>query len=494
MAPSVSGSASRRAWSSGWIDLRPELGVGVPRLGRVAEHRLALRADVDGRPVLDGVDVHDDGDLLDEGPVPLLGLRALGLRALAVGDVEHHALPGDGVPVRVPDHHGPVGEPAHPAVARDHPVLGLERLAGLLDPPVLGGHALTVLRVDRREPHGRVTHPLLAADAQQVLDALVDEDQGEPVAGEVLGVDDRGQLVDERAVAGLGLAHPLLAVVLGGDVEHDPLPVQGGAVGLADQGRFVADPPHLAVARVHAVLGPELAAGAFDAFVDLADARAVVGVELARPRERVGHPLARREAEDGLDLRAHVQHRARQILVVLGGLEVDDRRQVLDHAAEPVLGLDRARLQGLAVGDLHHEPADQHRDARHVAHGVPQVTEPHVGPVARAEPVLLVEPAALARDADEPLQHALAILGMQAVGPEVGVGEPLGRAPAQELLGALGDERERQARGVGLPDDAVEVGDQAPHPPELGAGRGHGRMRHAASLSAGGTRGYHPMA
>ena len=79
-----------------------------------------------------------------------------------------------------------------------------------------------------------------------------------------------------------------------------------------------------------------------DLLVDLADPVAIVRVELPRPGHRVGEPLVLREAEQLLDLRAHVEH-APGLVAGRDVLEVDDRGQVLDDVAEAFL-VDRGLL------------------------------------------------------------------------------------------------------------------------------------------------------
>ena len=72
-----------------------QIGVGLPLLGRVAEHRPDLRADEDVRlPQVERADEGDQRQLLDQGAVALLRLREAGLaqlerllRELPLGDV-----------------------------------------------------------------------------------------------------------------------------------------------------------------------------------------------------------------------------------------------------------------------------------------------------------------------------------------------------------------------------------------------------------------------
>ena len=307
-------------------EFRPQTLVGVPRLGLVPEDRPGLRADVDGRTIIHRVDVGDRGDLLDQRSVARLGLGELAGRLLERRDVDHDALPVRGLPIGPAHHHGLVAEPHDATVARTHPVLAEERLAGQLGTAVLLDHIRPVVLVDRLEPDARITHPFVRGDPDELLDPRVDVDQLEAVARDLLAVDDRGDLLHERAVPILGLARPLFGLALQRDVVHDPLPVERAPGLVPDQRRLVAEPADVAVAREHPVVGLEGAARALDALVFPADPHPVVRVELAGPRRRIFDPLLRREPQDLLHLRAHVQHLADAVVLAGDGFEVDDRR------------------------------------------------------------------------------------------------------------------------------------------------------------------------
>ena len=151
-------------------EFRPQTLVGVPRLGLVPQDRGGLRADVDGRTVVHRVDVGDRGDLLDQRSVARLGLGELAGRLLERRDVDHDALPVRGFTVGPAHHHGLVAEPHDATVARTHPVLAQERLAGQLGPAVLLDHGGPVVLVDRLEPDARVTHPFVHGDPEELLD------------------------------------------------------------------------------------------------------------------------------------------------------------------------------------------------------------------------------------------------------------------------------------------------------------------------------------
>ena len=269
-----------------------------------------------------------------------------------------------------------VAEPDHPTVARSHPVLGQERLAGELGPAVFLRHVLPVVLVDRVEPDARVADPFLGADTDELLHPCVDVDDLETVTGDLLAVHDRRDLLHEGPVAVLGFARSFLRLALRGDVVHDPLPVRGAPGLVADQRRLVAEPADVAGACVHPVLGLEGTTGALDAFVLMADTHPVVRVELAGPRQGIVDPLLGREPEDLLHLRAHVEHPSDAIVLPHDGLEVDDRREVLDHPPEAALHLVALVLARSLVRDLDHQATDHGGRAAGVLDGVPDVPDP----------------------------------------------------------------------------------------------------------------------
>src|SRR3712207_2024019 len=104
--------------------LHPVFGICQDLLDGVAEDRLELRAQV-GSAAGGGrlLEVRDDGDLLDQSAVFLLGLAELLLRPLALGDV-----PSDGLVLdqtAFVAEYGPVGplQPAYPVLWCEDPVL-----------------------------------------------------------------------------------------------------------------------------------------------------------------------------------------------------------------------------------------------------------------------------------------------------------------------------------------------------------------------------------
>ena len=101
-------------------------------------------------------------------------------------------------------------------VGREHPVLGRERLARQVGVAVLFFHRLAVVGVDGPSQWLGVGQPLRGGDAQDLLDARVDvrEGGGSPTTDSEYTID--GQLLDQRAVAGLGLASERLALASGG--------------------------------------------------------------------------------------------------------------------------------------------------------------------------------------------------------------------------------------------------------------------------------------
>ena len=134
-------------------DAQPEVGVGQPLLDRVPEQPLDLRADVEQLTerlaVGDGFGVGDDRDLLDQRPIPRLGLAQRLLDPLALRDV-----------ARVVDDPGDhrIGQ----QVCRDH--LPPADRAVLVPDPKLGGHALARAASGCRLEESRHDRPVLVDD------------------------------------------------------------------------------------------------------------------------------------------------------------------------------------------------------------------------------------------------------------------------------------------------------------------------------------------
>src|SRR4029079_2561389 len=193
------------------------------------------------------------------------------------------------------------------------------------------------------------------------------------------------------------------------------------------------------------------------------------------PRRRLVHPVERAEAEDRLDLRADVEQIARDVVGGHDGLEVHHAGELLEEAPVPVLELVAELLLVLLPRDVDHEPAHHERRALEVDHDVSEIADPDNRAVPMHEAVLeVVRPRVL--DAVEELADgALAVVGVDVVGPEGGLVEEGLRREAEQVRRGLAHEREASGGGIGLPDDRVEVTDEGAEPPELapGAVRAH---------------------
>ena len=136
----------------------------------------------------------------------------------------------------------------------------------------------------------------------------------------------------------VGLAEGLLGLLPPGDVEGDPLEVEGVALLVAHHLGLAMDPDHAAVAGQEPVLGAEMpprGAGPRELGVP---ADAIVRVELPVPEDRVLRPFLLREAQQRLDLRADVQ----LVVLLLERRHEGDGRQLLDEGA--IAGLGPAEL------------------------------------------------------------------------------------------------------------------------------------------------------
>jgi hypothetical protein len=113
-----------------------------------------------------------------------------------------------------------------------------------------------------------------------------------------------------------------------GDVELDPLPVQGMAGLVGDQGGDVAEPERTSVARDQPILAGPGPAGLVVPVVCGEGRLAVVGMEQLHPDVRLIEPLLACVAEGALDVGADVEGAP----VVVGRHHVDGGREVLDQA------------------------------------------------------------------------------------------------------------------------------------------------------------------
>src|SRR6266516_5451929 len=114
------------------------MGVGIPFLGRVAEDRGRLRADVDGSlRALDPLDVRRRGRLLDQRAMTGLDVSHTILDLVQPRDVVHDTLPEERLVARRADENRLVSEPDDTPIACEHPVFEGEGLIGSLDALVL---------------------------------------------------------------------------------------------------------------------------------------------------------------------------------------------------------------------------------------------------------------------------------------------------------------------------------------------------------------------
>ncbi len=134
--------------------------------------------------------------------------RRLLLRLLLQGDVLHEPLRVRGARSVVDD----LRDVAHPhdaAVLVDQPVLQVEGLAGCVVPVVLRQRVLAVVGMQHAHPEVVLGHELLGGVAEQLLD-LRAHVGGRCLVVELVGVGDRGDVLDQRAVARLRLAPRLV--------------------------------------------------------------------------------------------------------------------------------------------------------------------------------------------------------------------------------------------------------------------------------------------
>ncbi len=146
----------------------------------------------------------------------LLGGAALelALGELAVGDVQHHAVPARAA-LLVGEQHGFVAHPHGPPVAVEHPVfVGRARLGQLL---LAGEHELAILGVHLASPEATVAQPVLGRKAKDRLGTLADV-MPAAVDARIGDVHDCRQQLDERTRPRLGrkLASEIVRLAIAG--------------------------------------------------------------------------------------------------------------------------------------------------------------------------------------------------------------------------------------------------------------------------------------
>ncbi len=364
--------------------VHPELR--VPQAGSrwEPEQPLVLRADVQGGAhVVDRVLVHDDGQLLDQGPVVRLRLLEAFLGQLALGDVEHHPLEQRVAVVVASDRDRLVPDPHLATLARPHPVFGAEgRLAVLARRP-LREDALQVIGVDQGRPELGIPE-LVGRVAEQLLHLRADVGRGRLAAAvrRVPGVGDRRDAFDQRPVARLRLGEVLFGVLAFGDVVLDTLRQRRAALAVAfDRDRLLVHPDDGAVLADVAVLDHLRFARPVGELRLGQHAVAVLVVDRADPQSRVVDPFLRRVPEDPFHLWAHVEHGRgadRRARIPRG----DDGGHLLDERSEAALRLMTGGALTPARPALHdREQREPDREEDERTHGFADLpTQPLVDP------------------------------------------------------------------------------------------------------------------
>ena len=166
-------------------------------------------------------------------------------------------------------------------------------------------------------------------------------------------------------------------------------------------------------------------------------------------------PLA---VEDGVELAAVVHAR-----------EAVAERQVL----ELLLQAQQLFLALLALGDVEHEAHERHHLALQVAHHVHHVADPHIAAVRGKRAVIGFVVYARLGLCDAEVDHALAVVGMDAVGPVLHRGPARG-LPAQQAFDLRADIGKGRRRPVDLPRNGARGFQQGAIQRTIGFGVAHG--------------------
>ena len=311
---------------------RPGLQIAEPFVGGHTHERLDAGPD----PTLADVTfarradhVRHDGEIFQERAPPFLRLTEPVLGAVTLGDVEHHPLIDEAATRVLRDRVSLVPEPAPRSVGGAHPVLVDER-SPLRD----GGaprleHTGGIVGMRVVAPGRRVVHPVRRVVAEYVLDLRADvggRDHARSMPP-IPDVGDRRDALDQCLELPFGRERSSVRLLAGRDVVHHSLR-KGRAACLVERDvvGLVADPDERSVRAVRAVFGDEPRAGVVGLRRRLQDALPVVGVDHVHPVLRVA---LRRDAEELLHLRAHVEVTVRRRIPAVGdgGGSLDQRSQ-----------------------------------------------------------------------------------------------------------------------------------------------------------------------
>jgi hypothetical protein len=231
------------------------------------------------------------------------------------------------VPTRAGNEVGLTGRVAQPL--RE---LHEERVACLMAEGVV--HQLEVVEIHRHDHHTEVV-PLRTSerDTEELVEHRAIGEPGQPVV-----------IREER--------DPFLGRFPVGDVQHDALDVLGSTVRIREDDRAVPEPDRPAVPSDQPVLEDEGVARLPASEVRGHRFVAVVRVQDVLPELWVLDVFLRAVSEDLLDLRAHVLRRH----VLVGDVDVDDRRDLFHESPVLRLGLVKLRLGSDQFRDVEHQP------------------------------------------------------------------------------------------------------------------------------------------
>ena len=343
-------------------------------------------------------------------------------------------------------------EPHGPAVRRHHPVLLEVGLPALGRSMRLRQDLAQIIRVDHPRPEARL-RPLRRRVPEELLDLRTDVGGRRGLVEarrlrHLLVRDGRGVL-DDRAVAFLGDTDLLLGFLPLRDVEHEALEERHGSVVVQHGRGGVLHPDPMAVRMAHPIDLVERVEVVDAESLARAERREVVGMDHLEPDPRVGDEAIGRIAQHVLDLRAHERHRGAHPGPALRGLvDVGHRGDRFHHAPVPMLGLPEQAFRFLPGRHVDHEALEVRDRSTLTRHGRRGVMDPDPVTVDVPHPVFLVEGQPLMTGRGRRRLHPPAVLRMDQVEPEVGVGEePLGRI-AEERFDLGADERHPRAGGL----------------------------------------------
>ena len=230
-------------------ELEPQLGVLEPLLRRHPCDLGDLRAHIEGFHRRVGpVEVDRGRHVLDDPPVPLLGLPQPGFGGPLLRDVVEHALTELRHAVLVADDDRLIADPQPSTVPALEPVLLVEGLVRGGVRPDGGDHPVAIVGVQAAPPEPTGTRPVRRGVAEHRGDLRAHVDRRGLLA-ELVDVGHRRERLDEEPVPALRVVQRELRRLALADVDQEAVAEPRVPVAVSDDRRLIVQPADRAVLR-----------------------------------------------------------------------------------------------------------------------------------------------------------------------------------------------------------------------------------------------------